>query len=65
LVGSCSAAISAACHPLADEVDVSLMPVKWGVVSIDKGVGHCALSGRYVSPPISFRLYMGKTILAS
>ena len=65
LVGSCSAAISAACHPLADEVDVSLVPVKWGVVGIDRGVGHCALSGRYVSPPISFRLYMGETILAS
>lgn len=59
LVGSCSAAISAACHPLADENDVALVPVEWGVVSIDKGVGHCALSGRYVSPPIPWRLYLG------
>jgi hypothetical protein len=62
-VGSCSAAISAACHPLGDEADVALVPVKWGVVGVDKGVGHCALSGRHVSPPISFRVYMGKTNL--
>ena len=59
LVGSCSAAISAACHPLADEGDVALVPVKWGVVGIDNGVGHCAFSGRYVSPPIPSRLYIG------
>jgi len=62
LVGSCSAAISAACHPLADEVDVALKPVKWGVVSFGQGVGHCALSGRYVSPPIPGRLYLGQVI---
>lgn len=59
LAGSCSAAISAACHPLADDVDVALMPVQWGVVGIERGVGHCALSGRYVSPPIPRRLYLG------
>ena len=59
LVGSCSAAPSAACHPLADELDVALLPVKWGVVSISQGVGHCALSGRYVSPPVTFRWYRG------
>lgn len=60
LVGSCSAAIAAACHPGEYEPDVALVPVKWGVVSITNGVGHCALSGRYVSPPITWRLYMGK-----
>lgn len=60
LVGSCSAAISAACHPLPDETEAALVSVKWGVVSIDQGIGHCALSGRYVSPPITFRQYMGK-----
>jgi hypothetical protein len=59
LVGSCSAAISAACHPLPNETDVALKEVMWGVVSIGKGVGHCALSGNYVSPPISGRLYLG------
>ena len=61
LAGSCSAAISAACHPQADEVDVSLVPLKWGVVDVDKGVGHCAFSGRYVSPPITWRWYQGGT----
>lgn len=60
LAGSCSAAISAACHSSAEEADAALVPVKWGVVSIEKGVGHCALSGRYVSPPITWRLYLGK-----
>jgi hypothetical protein len=61
LAGSCSAALSAACHPLADEPDVALLPVKWGVVSVAEGVGHCALSSRYVSPPITWRRYAGRT----
>jgi len=62
LAGSCSAAISAACHPPADEVEVALVPVKWGVVSIERGIGHCALSGRYVSPLIPRRQYLGKMV---
>ena len=33
IVGSCSAAISAACHRPADDVDAALKPVKWGAVS--------------------------------
>ena len=61
-MGSCSAAISAACHPLADGSDVATVPIKWGVVDVDEGVGHCALSGRHVSPPIPWRLYMGEKI---
>jgi hypothetical protein len=61
LAGSCSSALSAACHPPEDEPDVALVPVKWGVTSIADGVGHCSLSGRYVSPPITWRLYMGQT----
>jgi len=32
LVGSCSAAISAACHPARGEEDTSLKAVQWGVV---------------------------------
>ena len=59
LAGSCSAALSAACHPAADEQDVALVPVKWGIVSISQGVGHCSLSGRYVSPPVAFQWYRG------
>lgn len=60
LAGSCSAALSAACHPPADEPDVALVPVKWGVTSVEQGIGHCALSGRYVSPPITGRRYLGR-----
>lgn len=62
LAGSCSAVLSAACHPAVDEQDVALVPVKWGVVSISQGVGHCALSGRYVSPPVAFRWYSGEDV---
>ena len=29
LIGSCSAAISAACHPPEDDKDASKLPVKW------------------------------------
>lgn len=59
LAGSCSAALSAACHPPSDEIDVALVPVKWGITGVEDGVGHCALSGRYVSPPVTGRRYQG------
>lgn len=59
LAGSCSAALSAACHPPPDEAEVALAPVKWGVTSIEDGIGHCALTGRYVSPPINGKMYQG------
>lgn len=58
LVGSCSAAMSAACHT-ENEEGVALVPVKWGVISISNSIGHCTLSGRYVSPPITGRFYAG------
>ncbi|KAL0263645.1 hypothetical protein SLS55_002626 [Diplodia seriata] len=32
LASSCSATISAACHPPEDDVDASVLPVQWGVV---------------------------------
>lgn len=59
LVGSCSAAISAACHPPDDELDVAFKPVRWGVVSEGKGIGHCALSGRKVGRLIKGKFYLG------
>jgi hypothetical protein len=37
LASSCSAAISAACHPPPGDSDASLKPVKWGVVQLDSG----------------------------
>ncbi|KAE8446216.1 hypothetical protein EG329_012441 [Mollisiaceae sp. DMI_Dod_QoI] len=59
LAGSCSAALSASCHPPVDERDVSIVPLMWGVTSVENGVGHCALSRRYVSPPVTGRRYQG------
>ncbi|KAF5374018.1 hypothetical protein D9757_010061 [Collybiopsis confluens] len=55
LVGSCSAAIAAACHPPLDGGD-PLRPLKWGAV-IDnfegkKEVGHVCFSSGVVVPPI-------------
>ncbi|KAL1646103.1 hypothetical protein SLS58_003523 [Diplodia intermedia] len=35
LASSCSATISAACHPPEDDVDASVLPVQWGVKSMD------------------------------
>jgi hypothetical protein len=53
LVGSCSAAISAACHPRLDEMGtgLSLKALQWGVVSFDANdntKGHCSFSGLMV-----------------
>lgn len=63
VVGSCSAAISAACHPLPEDTDASLMPVQWGAVTSGERsgggqpVGHCAFSSLPVEIPIPGRLY--------
>ncbi|KAJ8107251.1 hypothetical protein OPT61_g8998 [Boeremia exigua] len=37
----CSAVISAACHPLAEDVDASTLPVQWGAVSHGIRGGDC------------------------
>ena len=57
LSATCSGAISAACHPLADDVDAAVLPVQWGVVSIKDGVGHCCFSSKLVAPPIPGQRY--------
>jgi hypothetical protein len=53
IAGSCSLAISAACHPLADEIDPQLEMVQWGVVKVREGEdhGHCSLSSKPVTEP--------------
>jgi hypothetical protein len=65
LVGSCSAAISAACHrPSADTMAYE-RPVMWGVVDEANvwqgasGVGHCCLTSFEVTKPVEGRLYAG------
>lgn len=67
LVGSCSAAMSAACHVLPyeseDGVEVSQRKLMWGVVGTRSGgVGHCALSDKDVEGPQKGGLYAGMRI---
>ena len=73
LAGSCSAAISAACHPPETDTDASLKRVMWGVVKDESGkstgnrtrdrngdrVGHCSFTSFDVEAPIVGRRYAG------
>jgi hypothetical protein len=62
LVGSCSAAISAACHRPDDDSMGYLKPVKWGMVKGDHrrdGVGHCCFSSLEVERPVVGHMYAG------
>lgn len=62
LAGSCSLAISAACHPNSDhgtENDLSKKRLQWGFVSTGvDGIGHCAFSSKDVGPLIKGRMYV-------
>ena len=62
LVANCSAAISAACHPPAHDIDASLKPVMWGEFAADEvkapdGIGHCCFTSKAVTTPLPTRLY--------
>jgi len=59
IAGSCSLAISAACHPLPDEIDPQLEMVQWGVVRPKTGEehGHCSLSSKSVTEPVHGETY--------
>ncbi|KIX98119.1 uncharacterized protein Z520_06199 [Fonsecaea multimorphosa CBS 102226] len=64
LVGSCSAAIAAACHQPNWDTDASLKAVQWGVIpgmADGDGVGHCAFSSGDVEPVREGRAYTGIT----
>ena len=69
LVGSCSAAISAACHPPESDVDAALKPILWGVVDnegsehSDEPVGHCTFTSLSVDKPVQGNLYAGREII--
>jgi hypothetical protein len=44
VVGTCSAAISAACHPMARDEDMVFKELRWGASGrFPSGVGHCSL----------------------
>ena len=64
-VGSCSAAISAACYSLKVDVNASAKRVKWGVVAdidpndLDNRAGHCSFISFEVETPIVGRWYAG------
>lgn len=58
LASTCSAAISAACHRLPNDVDAAVLPIQWGVVSTENGIGHCSFSSKLVSPVIPGRTYV-------
>ena len=61
LVGSCSAAISAACHRVPEEPMASLMAVQWGCVDANNGseVMHCTVSSMDVTAPVPGLVYAG------
>lgn len=62
LVGSCSAAISAACHRPSEDIDAAILPVLWGSVSghEEGAVGHCCFTSFEVSPPMEGEFYAGQ-----
>ena len=57
LAGSCSAAISAACHPRQQDEDMSVLPVKWGAEKDVGPIGHCSFSSFEVDMPIAGEEY--------
>ena len=60
LAGSCSAAISAACHLAEEDVHASEKPVLWGVVSMkEDGVGHCSFTSLKAEAPVEGESYAG------
>ena len=58
VAGSCSAAISAACHRPEEDVNAANKPVMWGVVSSENGVGHCCFTSFEVSRPVPGEHYL-------
>ena len=58
--GTCSAAISAACHQGSDDPDAVYKPLKWGVVQLagDDFPGHCCLTSLEVQEPRDGKFYL-------
>ena len=59
LVGSNTAAISAACHRPNEDVDAAYKPVMWGAAKRDGAVGHCCFTSFEVTKPLEGELYAG------
>ena len=58
VVGTCSAGISAACHPI-EEGDISQKVVSWGEVGGKDHEGHCSFTGKDVGVPVVGHTYGG------
>ncbi len=65
IAGSCSAAISAACHPPPEDLNVSSKPVMWGVVAKENieasatNIEHCSFTSFEVEGPERGNWYSG------
>ena len=60
LAGSCSLAISAACHRPSEDSDAGLFPIQWGAVSHgteEEGPGHCCFTSLDIETPIEGQQY--------
>ena len=57
LAATCSVAISAACHPTADDTDAAFRPVQYGEVETKDGVRHCTFTSYAVTTPVVGELY--------
>ena len=61
VAGSCSVAISAACHRPKDDIDAAYLPVSWGEVSPESedAVGHATFTSLPVQRLTEGHLYAG------
>ena len=57
LAGTCSVAISAACHPPVGDVDAAFKQVQYGEVESRDGVRHCTFTSHHVKPAVVGELY--------
>ena len=57
LAATCSVAISAACHPPADDNDADFGHVQYGEVKTENGVRHCTFTSHVVTTPVAGELY--------
>ncbi|KAL2129741.1 hypothetical protein VTI74DRAFT_7388 [Chaetomium olivicolor] len=58
VAGSCSAAVSAACHPVPYDQLACFQPLQWGVASVDDdGIRHCSFSSGEVEEPKTGQKY--------
>ena len=57
LAATCSAAISAACHPPANDTNAAFKKVQYGEVETKDGVRHCTFTSHPVTTPVVGELY--------